>query len=90
MSKIDRLGAIKAQIADLAKQEKVLKDQILEELGHGKHEGNDYTLTVFTQERQRLDLDAVRRKLSRQFIQAHTYWSDVVVFKLTARQRRAA
>ncbi len=90
MNKIDQLGLIKARIADLAREEKKLKDEIIAEYGYGKFDGEDYTFTVYEQERSYLDLDAVRARLSRQFIRAHTFFRRVDVIKLTARQRRAA
>jgi hypothetical protein len=41
---------------------------------------------VFVQQRDTLDMKAVRDHLSRQFIAAHTNTSDVTVLKVTARQ----
>lgn len=42
---IDRLGAIKAQIADLEEQAKPLKDDI-KAMGFGRHEGQLFAATV--------------------------------------------
>ena len=90
--KIDRLGQIKAEIADLAKEQKKLQGEVLNQVGFDKVDGYSYTLTIYETIRSYLDMDAVRRKLSRQFLVSHTTEKPVTNFKLTARQieRRAA
>lgn len=73
---IDQLGAIKAQIAGLEAQEKALKTA-LQDLEPGKHTGEKYELTISDSERNTLDMEAVRAKLSPQFIAAHTRTTTV-------------
>lgn len=68
---IDRIAALASQIAELEAQKKDLVDSV-KALGEGKYFGADHYLTVATATRSTLDMDAVRAKLSPQFITAHT------------------
>lgn len=81
---IDALGQIKAQIAELEAQEKILRGEVIA-FGAGRHEGQLYCVTVTLSERNTLDLAAVRAKLSPQFIAAHTRTTEVTTVKVTAR-----
>ena len=81
---VDRIGALKAQIAPLEKSLKKLQDE-LKARGPGRYEGELYDANVFTQTRDLLDLDAVRAKLSTQFLTAHTRQSESTVVKVTAK-----
>ena len=85
MNIVDRIGALKAQIAPLEKQLKKLQDE-LKARGPGRYEGELYDATVFTSTRDLLDMDAVRAKLSAQFIVAHTRQSVSTTVKVTAKQ----
>lgn len=82
---VDRIGALKAQMAPLEKQLKKLQDE-LKARGDGRYEGELYDATVFTSQRDKLDFDAVRAKLSRQFLLANTSQTEVVTVKVTAKQ----
>jgi len=82
---IDALGAIKAQIADLAKQEKALKEA-LADLDPGAYEGDLFRLSISVADRETLDMAAVREKLSPQFITAHTNVTTVRTLKLASRK----
>lgn len=82
---VDRIGLLKAQIAPFEKQLKAAQD-LLKAYGDGKYEGANYDACVFTSERNTLDMDAVRAKLSPQFIAAHTKTSESVTVKVTAKQ----
>ena len=62
-STIDRLGVLKAQMAELATEEKALKAVIIDH-GPGAYEGELFRATVSESERATLDMDAVRAKLS--------------------------
>ena len=81
---IDALGKLKAQIAELEAQEKILRGEVIA-LGAGRHEGQLYCVTVTLSERNTLDMEAVRKKLSPQFIAAHTRTTEVTTVKVTAR-----
>lgn len=85
---IDALGMIKAEIADLLKVEKQLKDA-LAELSPGAYEGERYRLSISVADRETLDMDAVREHLSRQFIQAHTNVTEVRTLRVAARNGKA-
>jgi len=82
---IDRIGALKAQIAPLEKQLGKLQDE-LKARGPGRYEGELYDGSVFVSTRDKLDLDAVRAKLSRQFLLANTSQVEVITLKVTAKQ----
>jgi hypothetical protein len=81
---IDALGALKAQIADLEKKEKALKDSLLD-LDPGAYEGEFFRLSISVADRGNLDMKAVREKLSPQFIAAHTTTKSVRTLKVSAR-----
>ena len=84
MSAIDRLGVLKAQLAELQREEKELK-AIVAEHGVGAYEGEMFRATVSAFDRESLDMDAVREKLSPQFIRAHTRLTPVVQVRVTTR-----
>jgi hypothetical protein len=88
---IDRLGALKAMIAELQAEEKELKAVLIEQ-GPGSYEGSMYDASVSMTERETLDMAAVREYLSRQFIQAHTNVTPVTTVRVVARKgaRKAA
>jgi hypothetical protein len=81
---IDQLGEIKARIADLELQEKELKKAIIE-MGTGAHDGDAYRATVVVSDRETLDMEAVREKLSAQFIRVHTSVKQVTSVRVVAR-----
>lgn len=85
---IDQFGHLKAQIADLAKQEKALKEA-LADLDVGAYEGELFRLAISESVRCTLDMDAVREKLSPQFIAAHTNETNVRTLKVSARNGKA-
>lgn len=68
---IDRIAALAASIAELEAEKKSLTDSI-KALGEGKYWGTEHYLTIAISTRSTLDMDAVRAKLSPQFITAHT------------------
>jgi hypothetical protein len=81
---IDRLGVVKALMADLKAEEAELK-AVLVEHGPGAYEGENFRATISMSERATLDMEAVREKLSPQFIAAHTTVSEVVTLRVSAR-----
>lgn len=87
MNAIDQLGLLKAEIAALTDKAKILETEI-KALGAGAHSGDLYDATVSLVSTDRLDMDAVRAKLSPQFIRAHTTTTESV--RLTVRARKAA
>lgn len=84
-SVIDELGALKAQIADLEKKESILKKSIIDS-GVRVFEGDLFRVTVSVSERENLDMEAVRNKLSPQFLAAHTTVKEVTTLRVTARK----
>ena len=84
ISTIDRLGQIKAQIANLETEQKALRDVLVEQ-GPGAYEGELFRVTVSLSERETLDMEAVREKLSPQFIRAHTNVTEVTTVRVSAR-----
>lgn len=83
-STIDRLGELKAQIAELESEEKALKEVLIEQ-GAGAYEGNWFRVTVSESVKQTLDMAAVKAKLSPQFIRAHTRETPYTTVRVTAR-----
>lgn len=88
-STIDRLGYLKAQIADLKKEESALREVMLEQ-GPGAYEGEIFRATVSTSERETLDMVAVREKLSDQFIRAHTNVTESTTVRVVARNGKVS
>ena len=74
---IDKLGDVDAQAAPLIARIGELKAAIIIKGGEGRHAGTRYDATVSIYEQERLDMDAVRAKLTPQFIRAHTTTSVV-------------
>ena len=83
-SAIDRLGNVKAQIAALKKEEDALKAVLIEN-GPGAYEGDTWRATVSVADRETLDMEAVREKLTPQFIRAHTNVTEVTSVRVVAR-----
>ncbi len=81
---IDELGFLKAQIAELEIKEKNLKGK-LAHLAPGSYEGDLYRVSISVSERETLDMDAVRAKLSPQFITAHTNVTEVRTLRVAGR-----
>jgi hypothetical protein len=81
----DQIGFIRSQIAPQLGTLKTL-EKALKDLGPGRYKGNHFEANVFTGERSTLDMEAVRNKLSPQFIAAHTTTSVTTTLKVTARQ----
>jgi len=81
---IDALGELKAQIAALQTKEKELK-KALGDLKPGAYEGELFRLSISETDRENLDMDAVREKLSPQFIAAHTNVIKVRALRVSAR-----
>lgn len=81
---IDALGNVKAEIANLADRERKLKAQLVA-LGDGAYDGDLFRATVSTAERSTLDMDAVRAKLSPQFITANSKVTKSTTIKVVAR-----
>jgi len=84
-AQIDALGQLKAQIADLESQESKLKKAITAS-GAGAYEGSLFRVTVTISSRETLDMEAVRKHLSPQFIRAHTRSSETTTVRVTARK----
>ena len=85
----DDLGTLKARIADLETQEKALK-QALADLGPGAYEGEIFRLSISESVRATLDMEAVRAKLTPQFIRAHTRETEVRTLRVVARTGKVA
>jgi len=83
---IDRLGDIDAQAAPLIARIGELKAAIIVKGGAGRHAGTRYDATVSIFDQDRLDMDAVRAKLTPQFIRAHTITSVVRKVQIFARK----
>lgn len=67
----DQLGNLEAQIAGLKKQADAIKKELISR-GAGAYEGALFRSVVTIGESSRLNMDAVREKLSPQFISANT------------------
>jgi hypothetical protein len=85
---VDEIGLLKAQIAPLEAALKAAQAK-LKAAGDGRYEGTLWAATVSTSERATLDMDAVREKLTVQFITAHTKVSEVTVVRVTAKKTGA-
>ncbi len=82
---VDEIGALKAAIAGPAAQLKALEAQ-LKAFGPGAYQGALWDASISASVRETLDMDAVRAKLSHQFITANTVSTDVITLRVTARK----
>lgn len=79
---VDKMGALKAAMAPLEREYKALGAQLG---GAGRYEGVLWDATVSVYDRNSLDMDAVRAKLSHQFITANTTTTEVRKVKMSAK-----
>lgn len=86
---VDQLGHLMADIARLEKQAAALKAE-LKKSGPGTYEGDLFQANISVSERETLDMDAVRSKLTPQFIRAHTRTTEVVAIRVAARKHKEA
>ena len=82
---VDQLGNINAQIAALEKQSKAIKKELIDN-GIENVEGAIYVANISTQYRDNLDMEAVRKHLSPQFITAHTKTAAVTSVRVSVRK----
>ena len=82
---VDQLGNINAQIAALEKQSKAIKKELIDN-GIENVEGAIYVANISTQYRETLDMEAVRKHLSPQFITAHTKTAAVTSVRVSVRK----
>ena len=68
---VNELADTKAEIAKLKEHEDFIKNKLIE-FGEGAYHGDKHDVTVTEVERKTLDMKAVKKKLSRQFISANT------------------
>lgn len=90
-STVDRLGALRSQIADL--QDEVKRaEAALQAKGPGVYEGAEYRASVSVFERDSVAWKKIAEKFepSRQMVQAYTTTSQVSVVKVSARKKEAA
>lgn len=82
---VDKIGLLKAQLAPM---EDMLKADLNKLKGHGpeRYLGKLYEVNVFEVTTDRLDMEAVRAKLSPQFIAAHTKTSTTLTAKVGVRK----
>lgn len=87
----DKMGAIKAQIAQLQAEEKELKDALLN-AGITEAKGYFFRVKVVEQDRTTVNYKAVLKKLkpSAQLMAAHTTHSHCVSFRVTAQKTGSA
>ena len=81
---VDRLGELLAQLADLNAQADEFKAKLTKR-GDGAYEGELFRATVTSGKKNKLDMKAVRGKLSPQFLSANTSKVPYVMVKVVAR-----
>ena len=81
---VDEIGALRAQLAGPQKTLKALEAQ-LKAFGTGTYQGVLWDANVSSHTRETLDMDAVRAKLSPQFLTAHTNETEVTTLRVTAK-----
>src|SRR2546422_656045 len=82
---VDELGELCARMAELETDAKRIKDWLKQKYGDGAYEGELFRATVSTYDQDRLNMDAVRAKLSAQFIRANTTTTEVCKCTVVAR-----
>ena len=81
LNKVNRVATLRAQIAEMAKEEKELISE-MKDFGAGVYQGTEHQIVISESTRKTLDMKAVRLKLSRQFIQANEKKTTTLVAKL--------
>lgn len=84
--RIDMMGQMKAQMATLEKEYDKLKALVVEDVGVGAFEGETFRVSISVSSRETLDMEAVRKHLSPQFIRAHTRVTESTTVRVTARK----
>jgi hypothetical protein len=84
--RVDLMGQLKAQMANLDVEYDKLKSLMLEDAGIGAFEGETFRVTISITSRETLDMEAVRNHLSPQFIRAHTRTTESPTVRVTARK----
>lgn len=83
---VDDIGELKAQIAPLEEKLKKLQAKLAEK-GKGAYEGYKYDASVSIFDRTKYNMDAIREKLSPQFLSANSSQYSVTVVKTVAKRR---
>ena len=86
LTKVDQLGLLLAQIADLEEQAEAIKNE-LKNAGEGHLEGNLYKSCVSLSQRKVVDNKAVfaEANVPAELIEKHTKTTAVITLKVTAR-----
>ena len=87
--RVNKLAKVRAEIAHL-KEVEAEYVRALKESGPGTYEGEDHYVVISDVERKTLDMKAVRKKLSRQFIQANTKVTNSLCLKIFGHSDREA
>jgi hypothetical protein len=85
---VDEYGMLCAEMAALKLRQDALKNTLVQtakETGMSQMEGALFRVTVSQSERGTLDMEAVRAKLSPQFIVAHTTITDTTTVRCVSR-----
>lgn len=88
-AQVDQLGHLRAQIDKLLLEEKTLRDGFIKANKSGGFtvfEGLLFTVKIVSGTRKVLDMKAVRAKLSKQFLTAHTTKSPFIRLLLQAKK----
>ena len=85
LSKVDHLGMLLAQIADLEKQAEVIKNELKQQEGHV--EGNLFKACVTLSQRATVDNKAVfaEANVPAELIAKHTKTTAVITLKVTSK-----
>ena len=85
ITKVDQLGMLLAQIADLEAQAEVIKNELKQQEGH--IEGNLYKACVTLSQRKTVDNKAIfaEANVPADLIEKHTKTSAVITLKVTSR-----
>lgn len=85
LTKVDQLGLLLAQIADLEQQAEAIKNELKQQEGH--IEGNLYKACVSLSQRKVVDNKAIYEaaQIPAELIEKHTKTTAVITLKVTAR-----
>jgi len=85
LSKVDQLGMLLAQIADLEKQAEIIKNELKQQEGHV--EGNLFKACVILSQRATVDNKAVfaEANVPAELIAKHTKTTAVITLKVTSK-----
>jgi hypothetical protein len=84
---VDRLADVRAEMRELKEREEKLRNEILEgERGECDLSGDEFEACIVHSEQERVSIDAIRRKMGREWMKEFVRSSSIVSIRLKKRE----